>query len=867
MSRGRVGWRTGSPDRLNDLVGAQSWNLFGVAAAPPAPAPAYRSLGAAASAARAPSPNPPAAGGSFVPPAWCVAPNPPSKAQLAVYRGAPPQRVSAFRIGHQRCLVAGRSPDVELVLEHPSASRRHAALLFHRSGALYLVDLGSAHGTFLDGERLPPQEPTLWPDGARCVFGASPATFVLELGGDAAPPQAVYRGLAASAPATADGDGDDDDGDDAMATDGGADIELCSYYEKLEKEGTDAALQPGVYTLEELKRLGRTKGWCPYFLARHVISFANVVVYNYQYLLDPKIAQLVSSSMQRECVVVFDEAHNIDNICIEVMSINFRLPTLDAAQRNLGKLRSDVDRLKATDARRLNDEYQRLVAGLQTQGAMPTNDGGCGFGCTTHELPANPVLPADILQQAVPGNLRRADSFVRFLARFVAHVRRRMSTDQLVVETPTAFLARLMGEEEIEAKPLKFVSDRLRSLLRTLEVTDVAEYAPLMLLADFASLCATYTKGFAILVEPYDERMPTVRDPLFQFCCNDASIAIKPVFERFQSVVITSGTLSPIDMYPKILGFEPCAVHSFAMSFARDVICPLVVTRGADQASLSSKFDMRSDAATVRNYGKLLLELAAVVPDGMVAFFTSYSYMQEVVRKWEEMEILSALLKHKLIFIETTDVLETTLALENFKRACDAGRGAVFLSIARGKVAEGVDFDRHYGRAVLLLGIPFQYTLSRVLRARLDWMRETCGINEADFLTFDAIRQAAQCAGRVIRGKSDYGLVVFADKRYAKADKREKLPRWIQQFMGDGCLNLSTELALHRAKAFLREMAQPAAPSQNVSLDRDELGRSAGYVARVATAAIAAHPLQATETLHGAVSAEPPPAAQPMDTG
>ena len=125
-----------------------------------------------------------------------------------------------------------------------------------------------------------------------------------------------------------------------MATDGGADIELCSYYEKLEKEGTDAALQPGVYTLEELKRLGRTKGWCPYFLARHVISFANVVVYNYQYLLDPKIAQLVSSSMQRECVVVFDEAHNIDNICIEVMSINFRLPTLDAAQRNLGKLRS-----------------------------------------------------------------------------------------------------------------------------------------------------------------------------------------------------------------------------------------------------------------------------------------------------------------------------------------------------------------------------------------------------------------------------------------------------------------------------------------------------------------------------------------------
>jgi DNA excision repair protein ERCC-2 len=41
---------------------------------------------------------------------------------------------------------------------------------------------------------------------------------------------------------------------------------------------------------------------------------------------------------------------------------------------------------------------------------------------------------------------------------------------------------------------------------------------------------------------------------------------------------------------------------------------------------------------------------------------------------------------HKLVFIETVDVVETTLALDNFRRACDCGRGAVFLSVARGKV-------------------------------------------------------------------------------------------------------------------------------------------------------------------------------------
>jgi Helicase C-terminal domain len=137
----------------------------------------------------------------------------------------------------------------------------------------------------------------------------------------------------------------------------------------------------------------------------------------------------------------------------------------------------------------------------------------------------------------------------------------------------------------------------------------------------------------------------------------------------------------------------------------------------------------------IRNYGKMLVELAAVVPDGIVCFFVSYRYMDAIVSKWNDMGILNVsdfadagvllinqywcseaaaqrqglapdmsrlcvvmhlvmpelhamqeLMQHKLVFIETTDVLETTLALDNFRRACDCGRGAAFFSVARGKV-------------------------------------------------------------------------------------------------------------------------------------------------------------------------------------
>lgn len=63
------------------------------------------------------------------------------------------------------------------------------------------------------------------------------------------------------------------------------------------------------------------------------------------------------------------------------------------------------------------------------------------------------------------------------------------------------------------------------------------------------------------------------------FSCLDSSIAIKPVFDRFQTVVITSGTLSPLDMYPKILDFHPVIMSSFTMTLARPCLLPMVLCK------------------------------------------------------------------------------------------------------------------------------------------------------------------------------------------------------------------------------------------------------------------------------------------------
>lgn len=224
---------------------------------------------------------------------------------------------------------------------------------------------------------------------------------------------------------------------------------------------------------------------------------------------------------------------------------------------------------------KLQGEYERLVQGLRAAQEERANQ----------VILANPILPQDVLEEAVPGNIRKAEHFVAFLTRFVEYLKTRMRVLHVVAESPASFLHHVKEVTLIDRKPLRYASlfVSLSSLRRTLA-----------------------------LLTPF-------RGWSDRFCA-----------ERLTSLIRT----------------------------------------------------------------------------------------------------LDALL----------------------------------LSVARGKVSEGVDFDHHYGRAVILFGIPYQYTESRRLKARLEYLRDTYGIRENDFLTFDAMRHGAQCLGRVIRGKSDYGLMVFADK-------------------------------------------------------------------------------------------------------
>jgi predicted component of type VI protein secretion system len=107
--------------------------------------------------------------------------------------------------------IVGRE-NCDVVVADRTVSRRHAAIRMTRDGAT-VEDLGSTHGTYVNGEKVTAKRPLM--EGDRIQFGgvvwraasglpapAAPPTIAPDMRGDVPPPSRVPSGIRAAIPAT-----------------------------------------------------------------------------------------------------------------------------------------------------------------------------------------------------------------------------------------------------------------------------------------------------------------------------------------------------------------------------------------------------------------------------------------------------------------------------------------------------------------------------------------------------------------------------------------------------------------------------------------------------------------------------------------
>jgi hypothetical protein len=219
-----------------------------------------------------------------------------------------------------------------------------------------------------------------------------------------------------------------------------------------------------------------------------------------------------------------------------------------------------------------------------------------------------------------------------------------------------------------------------------------------------------------------------------------------------------------------------------------------VIKKGPSRKiALNSSYQNRGNTSYIDELGKTLVDISALIPDGVLVFFPSYAVMDSCIQRWQSFLVWDRIKAHKEPFVEPRDKQGFGKAIDTFyNKVSDASKpGAIFFAVCRGKASEGIDFSDTRARAVVITGIPFPSVADPRVKMKREYLDELhrdhttrkTGVKslsgQAWYLQQGA-RAVNQAIGRAIRHKDDWGAILLCDDRFASKDNIQKLPRWIR---------------------------------------------------------------------------------------
>ena len=252
---------------------------------------------------------------------------------------------------------------------------------------------------------------------------------------------------------------------------------------------------------------------------------------------------------------------------------------------------------------------------------------------------------------------------------------------------------------------------------------------------------------------------------------------------------------------------DPTRLQTFSCGHIvpKENLIALPVAEGPGGVDFDFTYDKRTSPTMIAALGNCLMHLADVIPDGLVVFFPSYAYLEQVVVRWQtknsngaaaaKSTIWDRLLERKPIFRESKAAATGgDDVLGQYSQAIATGHGGLLLSVIGGKMSEGINFSDALGRGVVVVGLPFPNIQSAQWKAKMEYIeqstktRGTGGGSQAEgkaaareFYENACMRAVNQSIGRAIRHKGDYASILLLDRRYRTARIEGKLPAWIRQ--------------------------------------------------------------------------------------
>ncbi|PIA56861.1 hypothetical protein AQUCO_00700902v1 [Aquilegia coerulea] len=579
----------------------------------------------------------------------------------------------------------------------------------------------------------------------------------------------------------------------------------CLQFRNVNKVIGHSTLQKGgcneAHDIEDLVKVGRTVKGCSYFAARTMAQAAQLVFCPYSYILNPSIRRAMEVDLKNS-IVILDEAHNIEDIARDAASVDIEEDVLFILQRELEQL-SFVDSLI----------YQPL-----------------------HEM----------IEGVIGWIGQRANTLVK---REFQHYSSCWTGDKASAELQQAGISRQFFQiiQECTTKAIKAAADPEETSILT-GGSAMALEGLVSSLGYFFSGNGSYALDYQLVLQRYFKReagssgkrtqsFSNWTTSLSMWCMNPA-VSFTKIADLSMSVILTSGTLSPMSSFSSELGvkFETCMEAPHVID-VESQLWAAIISAGPGNYPLNASYKTADGYDFQDALGTSLEEICKIVPGGALVFFPSYSLMEKLCTRWKETGQWVRLNAQKSVFVEPRGQKDDfELTLKDYYDSIRQGSGpsawkikrgrkrslkhtdvdetlqhsikggSAFLAVCRGKVSEGIDFSDENARVVVIVGIPFPnmrdlkvglkksfndtYKSSKKLLSGSDWYCQ------------QAFRALNQAAGRCIRHRFDYGGIIFMDERFKEERNIAYVSKWLRK-----CIKKysSFEMSLEGLRSFFQD--------------------------------------------------------------
>lgn len=565
----------------------------------------------------------------------------------------------------------------------------------------------------------------------------------------------------------------------------------CASYSKTKKlvpkgktfDDVEIPINPSkqVFDLEDIVNQSKKKDLCPYFVTKTMVSKSNVICCPYNYIIDPNIFEQSNICLE-DCVLVIDEAHNIESIAKTVIDF----------EEDLGV---SFDRMIKELSLWCNNESIGVVTQFFVDFMIrlrtfvnALNIPNKMFRKNTDKSPDELYLEKNMLANLYTQvfKITEKDYINDFLTNVSLLSEFSMQNERSVYKET---MKTNNFNQSSSRKTINYNTVRwLKSMKKTITFMTIDNYK---FLDCFRCVVKNYSitnpKRYAKNVAT-SSKVNTGHRSLSIWNMNSA-LGMMHIKDVVRSMIFVSGTMHPFESLESELDvhFDVKLQMDHVIDMKKQI--KILAVSSHNGQSMDSSMKNRENPKYFQSLFDLIYDICTNTPEGVLIFLPSFVFKDLCFKNWKS-QISMKLKSVKKVFEEKQDCSHSNFVkmLKEYRQDCKIGNGACMFAIQRGKLSEGIDLSDECSRAVVAVGIPFPNMKETQIDLKMKYNTAKNQKNKNQMSGFDYIKKEAfvslnQSIGRCIRHSKDYGMIYLVDNRFSYNVNKKDISPWLNKYV------------------------------------------------------------------------------------